>query len=467
MTMIAEAARERGHDVTQHDLLHADSQTEGVVEAVRSCQPDVIGLSLRNIDNIDSAGLVAYSHAYAEVGRILRASTTAPIVLGGAGYSLFPELLLDKIGAQYGITGEGEVAFCQLVEELAGGATPEASILRGEHPVMGDAIAAPARDTQLASFYLKEGGMLNLQSKRGCPHRCAYCTYPLLEGDTYRFRPPAAVVDEVEMLTTRFGAEYLAFTDSVFNDGRGQYLAIAEELTRRENQVPWMAFFRPQHFDRSEVDLLKRAGLHAVEWGTDCTTDATLAGMHKDFAWGQVETSNRVFAEAGIRNAHFVIFGGPGETEQTVREGLANLDRLANCVVFAFCGVRILPGTAIQGLAVEQGLVERTDPLMPARFYFSPEVGGCEKGFSHQRANGLSHQRANRLSHQRANGFSHERLQQTVTRSFSGRMDRIYPMGDEIERVRAFHRLGYRGPIWDLLLEGGSRRRRDRRRHAR
>ena len=434
MTMVAAAARKRGHDVTQFDLLCAESQIQRLTDTVRLCQPDIIGLSLRNIDNIDSADLVGYTSAYAEVGRILRESTPAPIVLGGAGYSLFPELLLEQVGAEYGIVGEGETAFCQLVEQLVNGTPPKAVILRGEHPIAGDAMTAPDRDQQLVSFYLNEGGMLNLQSKRGCPHRCAYCTYPSLEGDTYRFRPPADVVDEVEMLTARYGAEYIAFTDSVFNDRQGHYLAVVEELVRRANPVRWMAFFRPQYFDRSEVDLLKRGGLHAVEWGTDCTTDTTLSQMRKDFTWSQVETSNRLFAEAGIHNAHFVIFGGPGETEQTVREGLANIERLPNCVVFAFCGVRILPGTAIHGLAVEQGIVERGDRLLPARFYFSPEL-------------------------------ERESLHQAVAHNFAGRIDRIYPLGNEIERVRAFHRLGYRGPIWDLLLGTANRGKRDRRRH--
>ncbi|UCE58700.1 MAG: cobalamin-dependent protein [Phycisphaerales bacterium] len=432
MTMVAEAVREQGHEVRQCDLLQMDSQSQNVEEVVQSFRPDVVGLALRNIDNIDSADLDAYTDAYGDVSRSVRAATTAPIVLGGAGYSLFPDVLLEQVDADYGIVGEAEVAFSELVEQLTAGGPPVQRILRGDEPLSGARIGALARAQELASFYLQEGGMLNLQSKRGCAHRCAYCTYPLLEGCTYRFRPPADVVNEIEMLRDRFGAEYIAFTDSVFNDQQGHYLSIAEELVRRKNQVPWMAFFRPQRFDRRDVDLLTRAGLHAVEWGTDCTTDATLAGLCKDFTWAHVETSNRLFAGAGVRNAHFVIFGGPDETEQTVQEGLANLDHLDNCVVFAFCGVRILPGTAVHALAVEQGVVKRSDPLLPARFYYSSQV-------------------------------DEETLHETVMHRFDGRIDRIYPMGDELDRVKVFHRLGHRGPIWDLLLDGKGRRQQSRR----
>ncbi len=473
MTMVAQTVQAHGHRVRQWDLLQAGQSLERTMETVQSFQPEVIGLSLRNIDNCDSSDPMSYvGTSDAAVGRLriadcglriwnsggasnrqspivnrqspdvrrgdwtlqdlvrrLHESPRAPIVLGGAGYSLFPEALLEQIGADYGIVGEGETAFCRLIDQLVSGTWPTQRILTGEPVLTGELIGAQgrrghsrhSRDPELASFFLKEGGMLNLQTKRGCPYRCAYCTYPVLEGRVYRFRPPEAVVDEIQMLITRHGADYYAMADSVFNDGQGHYLAIAEELVRRGIQVPWMAFFRPQHFDREEVDLLKRAGLHAVEWGADCACDTTLEQMKKGFTWDEVDRSNRLFAQAGIANANFLIFGGPGETEQTVREGLANIERLPDCVVFVFCGVRILPGTAVHAKAVEEGVVTADQDLLQTRFYFSP-------------------------------GVSRQFLHESLLRSFNNRRDRLYPPGKGMERIRVFHRMGYRGPIWDLLL---------------
>ncbi len=500
MTLVAEAARAKGHRVVQRDLLCATAAPEQVVDAAHACdflwtrlsevsdlqvdptqddrsfEPDVIGLSLRNIDNCDSAGLVSYTDfaspapsrsrlglgsrpefgavtaeqtvgrpsptrggatagpadsnvSPTELVRALRMRTDSPIVLGGAGYSLFPELLLDRIGADYGIVGEGEVAFCDLVEKLARNEHPGQRIVFGNGVIPGEQFSCDRRDPELAAFYLREGGMLNVQTKRGCPLRCAYCTYPVLEGRSYRFRPAESVVDEIETLVTRYNTNYYAMADSVFNDREGRYLAVAEELVRRGIDVPWMAFFRPQLFGPEEIALLKRAGLHSVEWGTDCASDATLEGMRKGFTWHEVEHSNRLFAEAGIYNAHFLIFCGPGETEQTLAQGLANIERLTDCVVFAYCGVRILPGTAVHDQAVAQGIVTAADNLLEARFYCSPQI-------------------------------TRERAHQALTQSFAGRQDRIYPPGKDSERIRAFHRMGHRGPIWDLLLRGGTRRRR-------
>ncbi|MFQ5589528.1 MAG: lipid biosynthesis B12-binding/radical SAM protein [Phycisphaerae bacterium] len=457
MTLVAEAARARGHTVREWDPLHAVGSHEKIVDAASTCatmweamaresfNPDVIGISLRNIDNCDSSCPIAYADreldapvrpgagfTAAQLVEALRAHTDRPIVLGGAGFSLFPDSLVDRVGADYGVVGEGEGAFCELVELLESGDRPAERVIHSSRVIPPEQFSCNSRDPALASFYLRDGGMLNVQTKRGCPHRCAYCTYPVLEGRTYRFSPVEAVVDEIESLIKRYGANYYAMADSVFNDRHGRYLGIAEELVRRSVDVPWMAFFRPQQFDREEIALLRRSGLHSVEWGTDCASDTTLAHMGKDFTWDQAERSNSLFAEAGINNAHFVIFGGPGETEQTLEQGIANIGRLADCVVFAYCGVRILPGTGVHRLALAQGLAPADDDLLNPRFYFSPEL-------------------------------SRQRVHEALLEAFAGRPDRIYPPQQDAERLNVFHRMGHRGPIWDMLLRRRTRTSRRRR----
>ena len=432
MTLVADSARAAGHQAELIDVQAAGLDPEQLAAYASHSRPDVVGLSLRNIDNTDAVGYESYIAMYGDIVRELRRVSGAPIVLGGAGYSLFPEELLELTGADYGVVGEGEEAFCQLVERLMqGGAPPAERVWRSESLLEGEEQAGPARDPELAAYYLKTGGMLSLQSKRGCPHRCSYCTYPLLEGRAYRPRPAEAVADELEMLRDNYQADYVAFTDAVFNDQDGYYLELAEELVRREVKVPWMAFFRPQRWQSSEVQLLKRSGLRAVEWGADCATDATLAAMGKGFCWSEVEESNRLFAEAEVCNAHYFMFGGPGETAETVREGLANIAGLERCVVFAFCGVRILPGTPLERLAVNEGMIEPGQKLLEPQFYFSKETPCLF-------------------------------LEEAIAESFEDRRERIFPPAAGQEMVRAFHQLGYRGPIWDLLLKEKSPRRRKR-----
>ncbi|MDT8317016.1 MAG: lipid biosynthesis B12-binding/radical SAM protein [bacterium] len=421
MATVAYDLRKKGHAVSELDFLVEDQSMDSLLAFVKNKAPDLIGISLRNIDNCNSINSTSYTEFYREIVANLREVTAVPIVLGGAGYSLFPEILLKKIGADYGIAGEGEEIFAKLVDDVSSGNPPLKKILSNALPVPATDMGAPERDNHIASFYSKQGGMLNIQTKRGCPFRCAYCTYPTLEGRLYRYRPAGSVVDEIEMLIKNHNLEYYFMADSVFNDSDGKYLEIAQELVRRQISVPWMAYFKPDRFKREDVALLRKAGLNAVEWGTDCSSDTTLKGMGKSFTWSQVKESNDLFTTEGISSAHFIIFGGPGETKETVTEGLDNISKLANCVVFAATGVRVLPGTPIEQHAISMGILSSGLDLLEPFFYFSPDT-------------------------------PEPYLDKAIGASFASRTDRVYPMGEDIERVNMFHKMGYKGPVWDMLL---------------
>lgn len=430
MSTIAHDIRSRGHEVAEWDYLARGESEEELLQFARAQAPDIVGLSLRNIDNCNSKHTAYYCDLYRQLASHLREATSATIVLGGPGYSLFPQILLDKIGADYGIEGEGEGVFAELIDTLQSGKKPQSKILRSTSPLSGEMISIADRDNETAGYYIEHGGMLNIQTKRGCPFRCAYCTYPALEGKFYRYRPATKVVDEIEMLVEKHHLKYYFIADSVFNDADKRYLSIAEELVRRNITVPWMAYFKPDRFESHQVELLKKAGLKAVEWGTDCASDKTLKGMIKNFTWEQVEQSNRLFSGAGIASAHFIIFGGPEETKETVEEGIANIARLENCVVFAATGVRVLPGTPMHKRAIEEKVLTQETDILEPFFYFSPHT-------------------------------SREYLHERLLKAFEGRTDRVYPMGEDTDRVNAFHKLGYTGPIWDLLLgKRASRRKR-------
>ena len=112
----------------------------------------------------------------------------------------------------------------------------------------------------ICPFYLNWGGILNVQTKRGCPYRCAYCSYPLLEGKQIRARDPEAVVDDVKRLERDFNARYIFFTDSVFNDPAGHYLEICEALIRSGNKLPWTGYFRPANMNKEKYEHHEEGG---------------------------------------------------------------------------------------------------------------------------------------------------------------------------------------------------------------
>jgi len=422
MATVAGALSQAGHEVQQFDLLAVDGEIDRYAEALQAWQPDVVCLSIRNLDSTDSLHPeddTFLDSAQAVVAATRRAGTW-PVIVGGPAVSILPEEVLACTGADHAVVGEGEQALCLLLDELAARRQP-APILRSANLLAATALAPPLYDLELARHYVERSGLLGIQTKRGCPFHCGYCTYPHLEGRDYRHLDPGEVVDRMEQLHRDAGAQEFFFTDSVMNDPGRYYLALAEELLRRATKLRWAAFFTPHQLPREDLAVCKRSGLYAVELGTDAASDATLAGLHKPFDFAQVRAANEACAAERIPVSHFVIFGGPGETADTVREGMANLDALDHCVVLATSGVRILPGSPLHRQAIDEGAITADTPLLRPVTYFSPQVDV-------------------------------EWMNHHLATTWEDRPDRIFPASRDNQRLQFLQSMGMRGVIWDKLI---------------
>lgn len=419
--IVASAVRKSGHEVRLSDLM-VDCEN-GLSKEILDFKPDYIAFSMRNVDNVNFNQPQSFIFQYKELIERLKSSFNIPIILGGSAYTIFPVEFLEFLGADYGIIGPGEVSLPQLIDHLERKSPPPNRIIQGKVDLSDENTYYLDREERLAEFYLNKGGMLNIHTKRGCPHRCLYCSYPSLEGNRYLFRRPEAVVDEIAYLVANYGADFIFFTDSVFNDSDNQYLLIMEEMARRGLSVPWTCYLRPARFHEDEIELMKRTGLYSIEWGSDCSTDRTLEGMKKSFTWDEVRQAHNLFAQHGIPGSHFIIFGGPGETQATVREGIENLAQLNDAVVFGGIGVRVFPNTGICQLAKQTGIFRDESELFNQEVYYhSPEIDP-------------------------------DWLNNYLLETFKTRRNWVFPWAGMAERNNFLHNSGFRGSLWDLLLK--------------
>jgi lipid biosynthesis B12-binding/radical SAM protein len=423
MSMVAAALKKDGHDVTLFDFLQHGQSFDAVRDEVRRVNPELIGISIRNIDNVNLLNEQRYIDAVRNIVQAIRGESGAKIVLGGSGFSVMPEPVLNTVGADYGITGEGEKLFCEFVAEAAQGRYPQDRILHATPRLVGAEIPAAHYDADMMAFYLKSGHMASVQTKRGCEYGCVYCTYPLLEGRTIREREPVAVVDDMEALVTRHGAKYIFFTDSVFNDSKGRYRALVQEMKNRNLQVPWTAFFKPSaELDHEIIQLMRETGLQAAELGSDAPTDTTLRGIGKDFLFQDVDRCNSMFIEHGVATAHYFMFGCPGETPETVAEGIANIKGLQKTAIFVFMGLRILPDTGLATIARRDGLLREGQSLLEPVYYISPKV-------------------------------DRQWLESTLKEAFAKTRHIVFPPDAMDAKLLFLFKLGFTGSLWDLLTK--------------
>ena len=416
------------HEVRILDINLAAGQEE-LEPKIRNSAPGLIGISIRNIDNVDARAAKSFIPGYERIVRLVRGCTAAPIVLGGSGFSIFPGELMSLLGADFGVVGEGE-SISLLIDAIEQGADP--SGLPGI-VIKGGPVGAPVPwrgavtrrtcpdDTQLR-FYLERGGILNLQTKRGCPFRCVYCTYPHIEGRRLRLVPPDEVAREARKLQ-EMGARFLFITDSAFNADEDHSLAVARAFHRQGVTIPWGAFFAPMRPPEGFYDVLAEAGLTHVEFGTESLCDPQLKRYGKPFVATDVCSAHESARRAGAHIAHYLLLGGPGEDAQTLNETMERAEELEKAVFFAFCGIRIFPHAPLYDLALAEGQITDGQDLLSPVFY-------------------------------RSKGIATEEIIARVKQQAAGRANWVTGDGGEkTERiVTRLHAHGRPGPLWELLL---------------
>ena len=357
---------------------------ESLAAVIEKFLPDVIGLSLRNIDNTDTTDPRGFIGQYREIVDVIRYHSDVPLVLGGSGFTIFPDETLKALDADYGIIGEGERLGLLLNAIQNGEDTgPIPGVITRKRkkdlpaPWEGRIIRSPLPDPSNLKYYLQNGGMLNLQTKRGCHFKCVYCTYPHIEGRKLRLIDPEEIAAAACELQAN-GAKYFFITDSVFNADCGHSMAVAEAFKKSGLSIPWGAFFAPLKQPEDYFQIMADAGLTHVEFGTDSLSNPVLASYRKPFRDQQIFRTHQAAIDAGLYVAHYFLLGGPGENPQTLKETLAGVGNLEKSALFFFCGMRIYPDTELYDMAIEEGQIAEGRSILDPVFYRSPFIDSDE-----------------------------------------------------------------------------------------
>jgi radical SAM superfamily enzyme YgiQ (UPF0313 family) len=384
---MAAVAAEGGHEVETLDLCFLDNPRDALQAKIRTCDPQVIGISLRNLDSSSYPQNTSYVDDYKLLVDTAREHSDASIVLGGAGFTVMPSTLMEYLGADVGVVGEGEAAFPWVLDRIADGerflTTPEMSC----EPVNGgvcvtpttrikrlDTTGLPMRQRFDMATYYQRGGALNIQTKRGCYFDCVFCSYPLIEGATVRMRTAGAVVDEMQSMRAEFGIRHWFFVDNIFNMPIRHAKDICQEIVARDLDIEWSGYLNPKFVDEELCALMSRSGCKAIEFGTDSGAPAMIVNLKKEFEVEDLRRTSALCHKHGLKFCHSLIFGGPGETEQTVTETIELMDELKPTAVIALTGIRVLPGTGMVEIALRDGQIDAHDNLLYPRFYIAPTL---------------------------------------------------------------------------------------------
>lgn len=387
LAYIAAAAESQGHTVKMLNLMMQTDSQKALHEAIVENNPEIIGISVRNIDDQKMENPRFLLGSVKEVVAQCRKLSHATIILGGAGFSIFPQATLDFLGADIGIQGEGENTFLTLLERLRDkkdlseipGLCLPGRTSRGEsgHIKNLNDVKLPLPGVHLLTPSALEGKevWIPFQTRRGCPLGCSYCSTATIEGRTIRNHDPKKAIETISRYV-EVGLDHFFFVDNTFNLPNSYAKTLCEQLISSRLKINWRCILYPWKVDDELVEKMAKAGCKEVSLGFESGSKKILAKMNKRYILDDVSQISERLKKFGIGRMGFLLFGGPGETRETVNESLIFADSLGLEAMKITIGIRIYPHTPLARAAMKEGLIKADDNLLFPKFYMTKGLEG-------------------------------------------------------------------------------------------
>lgn len=395
---IGTALADRGHEVKLLDPNLYDEPYTEIERRSRDFMPDVVGISLRNIDTTQKLDLFCYYKTLMPtVAVVKKAVPGARVMVGSTGFSMFARQIMEKNpDIDFGVFLEGDESVPELLDNLENAWNVKGLFVRKDDSVIFTGVRSlpdvnripfPRRDFAEVDKYIDDVFFnIGIQTKRGCPLKCAYCSYPFLNGSRLRLRSPVNIVDEIEYLKNKFGIDRFMFADSVFNLPVKHAQDICKEILRRKLKVTWNAWYDIKNFNEELMLLAREAGCVSMAFSPDAASDDSLIALGKSITEKDIYRVLAIAKKTKGVSFGFSFFCTP--PAQNFRGFLKTL-KLFFLVNFGLLGrggtgmgwIRVEPDTLMHKIAIEDGIIKETDNLLPETeddlkklFYSSPST---------------------------------------------------------------------------------------------
>jgi len=441
---LADALEAAGHEPRLVDLCFSQDIAADLEAAVRSGAPEAIGVTVRNTDDCYMSGQAFFLPEIKRTIQTLRGSTTAPMILGGVGFSVAPMAIMEFCGADFGIAGDAEFAlveFLRAIEQRRDWSAVPGLVYRDQgrwrlNPVVpGDLARLPERRRALVdnARYFREGGQAGFETKRGCGMRCLYCADPVAKGRATRCAPPGLVVGELSALLAQ-NVDHFHTCDSEFNLPLEHARAVCQAIVDAGlgGRIRWYAYCAPTPFSDELAALCRRAGCIGINFGVDSGCDSILRRLGRHFTSADLLDTAATCRRHGLASMYDLLLGGPGETRATVRQTIDLVRRAAPDCVGLSLGVRVYEGTPLAERVRTQaevpshpdlyGAKEAHPQLLAPVFYVAPGLAEDLVGWVHELVAGDSRffLPTNTATHQNYNYNDNQMLVQAIAQGARG-----------------------------------------------
>jgi len=202
--------------------------------------------------------------------------------------------------------------------------------------------------------------MFPLVTSRGCVYWCEFCSAVRMFGRRYRMRSPKNVVDELEFLHKKYGTDTFTFYDDAFTVDQERVEEICREIHRRNLKITWDCGTRVDMVNRDLLKKMKDAGCIAVWFGVEAGSQQVIDAMGKGFTATRTRKAFKIAKEIGLMTIASVVFGFPGETQETAEATIRLIQEIDPDDVGYYIATPY-PGTPMAEYVKKMGWLRVTD----------------------------------------------------------------------------------------------------------
>ncbi len=304
---------------------------------------------------------------------IKQQNPTATIVMGGPHdwaktsndvFNLIP-------GIDYVVQQEGEETFIKLIDCISGNKDPKSVkgiIFKDKKnnivetplrpPVVMEKLPLPAWEL-MGLPSAKRLPVLPIETSRGCPYHCVYCSDVTFWGKPARYHSIERVINEIIQDAAKYKTVTFRFADSCFSAPPERCAALCDAIY--ENcikigiPVKWSSYARIENLSPSLLEKMKRSGCVALDVGLESASRELLKKMGKKYDPEMAVNIAKTAKELNILINYNILIGFPGETQDTLKATTDLIQRSAPNT-YACCPFSLLPNSTISDQREKYGI---------------------------------------------------------------------------------------------------------------
>ncbi|MGE4132061.1 MAG: radical SAM protein [Bdellovibrionales bacterium] len=313
-----------GYKVKIHDEEFGKLTDENIVEKFSGLKkPFVVGISVLTAQA---------ARTYHIVKMIKSRWPDTKVIVGGIHVTALPEEPLRK-DIDFVVRGEGERALLNLFQQIRGdqdySGVQNLSYWDGdkikhnpEGGLIEDLDEIPMFPYELFDNPRYDMGFIT--SARGCPYKCSYCSQRLMTGLTFRYRSPAKIVEELDILINKYGRNHIVFYDDNFSFKKKRVIELCEAIIKSglNKKAGFFIQTRADNLYEEIMPYLKEANFTGVGFGMETANERLAGVIVKNESVEQHKKAILLARKWGLDVSVFMIYGLPTETHEERMESL-------------------------------------------------------------------------------------------------------------------------------------------------